>query len=205
MLVRAARVYDAVQPFVTLGQENRLNRWLAQQLQLPERGRVLDIGCGTGLLTWEIARHHPSCAVAGIDASLPMVEVARRKRSLPNCEYHQAVAESLPFENETFHAATSALFFHHVNREYKLRGLREAWRVLKPGGSFYIADIGRPYTALGWAMAGAGWLLLRQPEIKENMDGILPGLIREAGFSDLSEIGRWSGYITAIVARKPCP
>ncbi|MBN2644345.1 MAG: methyltransferase domain-containing protein [Desulfuromonadaceae bacterium] len=201
VLVHAATVYDLVQPFVTLGQEARLNRWLAQQIHLPAGSCVLDVGCGTGLLTVRIAEQHPEVQVTGIDASRPMVDVAIKKRARGNCHFQQALAEELPFEDQSFDLVTSALFFHHVDQELKQRTLQEIMRVLKPGGTLLIADMDRPYTALGWAMSWTAWKLFRQPEIKENMDGLLREEIVRAGFRGLREIAKFSGYIRVVEAQ----
>lgn len=202
-MAKAAAVYDWVQPFVTLGQETKLNHWVADSLALDGEEYVLDIGCGTGLLTVAIAERYPRATVVGIDASKPMIRVANRKRRRDNCNYRQALAEELPYDAETFDAVTSALFFHHVDRELKVRCLCEVLRVLKPGGRLIVADMDRPYTALGRAMSVVAWRLFRQPEIKENMDGIMRSLIPEAGFVDMVELARFSGYISVLSARKP--
>jgi len=203
VLAKAAAVYDWVQPFVTLGQETKLNHWVADSLALDGEEYVLDIGCGTGLLTVAIAERYPRATVVGIDASKPMIRVADRKRRRDNCNYRQALAEELPYDAETFDAVTSALFFHHVDRELKVRCLCEVLRVLKPGGRLIVADMDRPYTGLGRAMSVVAWRLFRQPEIKENMDGIMRSLIPEAGFVDMVELARFSGYISVLSARKP--
>ena len=200
VLVHAAVIYDAVQPFVTLGQEARLNRWLAEQIKLPDGGRVLDVGCGTGLLTVQIAQGHPGLQVIGIDASRPMINVAKRKRGSDNCHFQQALGEDLPFPDAHFEMVTSALFFHHVDRELKQQTLQEIRRVLKPGGELLIADMDKPYTPLGWAMSWTAWKLFRQPEIKENMDGILREEIESVGFLNLTELARFSGYIRVLHA-----
>jgi|GEM_PF-156555 len=200
VLVHAAAIYDAVQPLVTLGQESRLNRWLAGQVDLPAGARVLDVGCGTGLLTEQLASHQQQAEVIGIDASGPMIARASRCRQTGNCRFQQALGEDLPFADASFDLVTSALFFHHVDRELKLRSLQEIARVLKPGGILLVADMDRPYTRLGWLMSWVAWKLFRQPEIKENMDGLLRELIPAAGFSGLREIGRFSGYIRVLHA-----
>jgi ubiquinone/menaquinone biosynthesis C-methylase UbiE/protein-S-isoprenylcysteine O-methyltransferase Ste14 len=202
VLVKAAAIYDAVQPLVTLGQEASLNRWVAEQIAVPAGARILDVGCGTGLLTAQIAARHPEVQVIGIDASRPMIAQATRKRETANCRFQQALGEELPFADAGFELVTSALFFHHVDRELKLRALEEIARVLKPGGVLLVADMDRPYTWLGWVMSWVAWKLFRQPEIKENMDGVLREEIVRAGFGDLREIGRFSGYIRVLHARR---
>jgi ubiquinone/menaquinone biosynthesis C-methylase UbiE/protein-S-isoprenylcysteine O-methyltransferase Ste14 len=203
VLVHAAAVYDLVQPIVTLGQESRLNRWVAEQLPLEDGMNVLDVGCGTGLLTAAIAARHMTCAVEGVDASGPMVRVADRKRALPNCTFRQALGEDLPYPDGFFDVVTSALFFHHLDRELKRRCLAEIYRTLRPGGRLVIADMDRPYTVLGWMLSYGAWILFRQPEIKENIDGVLRDEVVHAGFDDMNELARFSGYITVLSARRP--
>ncbi len=202
VLVKAASVYDLVQPLVTLGQEKRLNQWLAKYIKIPARSSVLDVGCGTGLLTAAIAASHPDVTVIGIDASTTMIAVADRKRRSQNCTYQTALAEKLPFPAATFAAVSSALFFHHVHFELKKRCLQEIYRVLKPGGRIIIADMDVPYTKLGWSLSLGAWLLFRQPEIKENIAGKLNGLITECGFEDVEKPARFSGYISVWSAVK---
>lgn len=200
VLVHAARVYDAVQPWVTFGQEKRLNRRVAEALAPRGGERILDVGCGTGLLTAEVARRMATGEVIGIDASRPMIDVATRKRSSPICRYELAVAEELPFDDGTFDAAVSALFFHHVPLDTKRRSAAEMVRVVRPGGRVVVADIDTPWTLFGTCYAYAGWILLRQPEIKENIDGRVPATLREAGLTDVEAgagvlgcIRIWSG------------
>ncbi len=202
VLVKAASIYDLVQPLVTLGQEKRLNEWLAKYIQVSSQSLILDVGCGTGLLTSSIARNHPAATVIGIDASKTMIAVADRKRCLRNCSYQAALAEKLPFPAETCSVVTSALFFHHVNLELKKRCLQEIYRILKPGGQIIIADMDTPYTKFGWALSIGAWLLFRQPEIKENIDGKLDSLITECGFSGLVKPAHFSGYISVWSATK---
>ncbi len=200
--MKAAAIYDFVQPLVTLGQEQRLNRWLADFIETPAGGRILDVGCGTGLLTAAIATCHSAAEVVGIDASPTMIAVARRKRCRSNCSYQAAVAERLPFPAESFDVVTSALFFHHVHLELKKDCLKEMLRILKPGGRMIIADMDTPYTRLGWALSVGAWRLFRQPEIKENIDGKLDSLIPECGFHGLEKPARFSGYISIWSAVK---
>src|SRR4051812_8922923 len=66
---------------------------------LPDRrNRVLDIGCGTGILTFELARHFTS--VMGIDISEAMLEIARRKRGAANIEYRCQDANQLVLDEK---------------------------------------------------------------------------------------------------------
>ena len=195
VLRKAALVYDIVQPVVTLGQENRLNKRIADILNIQDAQSVLDIGCGTGLLTYAIAAKYPKAELVGIDASEEMIAVAQKKRCPKNCQYKAALAEAIPFEDGKFDVVVSALFFHHVNKSLKQKVFQEIKRVLKPNGILVIADIGKPYTMIGKFMAYSGWVFLRQPEIKENIDGMVPCMMDEFGFGNPVELMRASGYI----------
>lgn len=202
VLLKAAAVYDLLQPVMMLGSGNRLMRLTAEQAAPAKDERILDVGCGTGLLAHTLAVRNPSATFVGIDASAPMVRVATRKRSRANCSFKAALAEDLPFEDESFDAVVSSLFFHHVDADLKGRSLQEIRRVLRPGGRLIVADMGQPYTLFGRVLAYGAWMFFEQPEIMENIKGLLPEMIKDCGFIDLREAYRSSGYIYVYTARK---
>ena len=179
-LDHAAAVYDIVEPIVMLGCEDRLHRNIASRLApLPDH-RILDLGCGTGTLTAMIARYLDAGAggeALGIDAAAAMIEAARNKRASDTCSFQVAAAEHLPFDDQTFDSVISSLFFHHVDYELKNRSLAEAFRVLKPGGRIIIADMHTPSGLFGAAISYSACWMLRQPEIRENIEGALGRLL----------------------------
>lgn len=202
VLVHGVRLYDAVEWFLTLGRARRWARRCIDLLGLRGDERVLDIGCGTGLLTLETACRVLRGQVVGVDASNRMLEVARRRRSRPNILYRAAVAERLPFDDASFDAACSSFFFHHIAADLKKRALSEATRVLRCGAPLVIFDMAEPYHSVGWLVSWLSWKVLRQPEIRENMLGMVPRLLEESGFSGVREGFRASGFLRAYVARK---
>ncbi len=113
-------------------------------------GQALDIGCGNGPLTIELARHYPVAQVVGIDYWGEMWEYAQgvceRNAALAGVagrvSFRKASAAALPFEGEAFDAAVSNLVFHEVKEARDKRELiREALRVVKPGGVFAFQDL----------------------------------------------------------------
>jgi SAM-dependent methyltransferase len=98
--------------------------------------RVLDVGCGTGVLAREAAvRVGPSGRVTGLDLNEGMLAVARRLR--PEIDWRKGDALDLPFAERAFDVVVSqfALMF----LPDRPRGLREMWRVLAPGGRLAVA------------------------------------------------------------------
>ncbi len=89
--------------------------------------RVLDVGCGTGLVALEMARR--GHAVSGIDISEPMLACARAR--VPAASFALGRAESLPYPDASFDLVTSAQTFHWFDQA---TALAEVARVLRPGG-----------------------------------------------------------------------
>jgi SAM-dependent methyltransferase len=109
--------------------------------------RVLDLGCGGGHVTYRAA---PLAGeVVACDVTPDMLEAVRRtanERGLSNVRTQHAPAERLPFTDDTFDAVVARYTTHHW--QDMAAGLREARRVLKPGGRAIFIDVTAPEGAL---------------------------------------------------------
>jgi SAM-dependent methyltransferase len=106
----------------------------------PSPDRVLDVGCGTGLLLRDLARRLPAAAsLAGVDAAAGMIEQARAKASDPRLRFEQGAAERLPFPDGVFDLVISTTSFDHWADQRA--GLAECHRVLAPAGFFVLTDL----------------------------------------------------------------
>jgi ubiquinone/menaquinone biosynthesis C-methylase UbiE len=104
------------------------------QTWLRGSARVLDIGCGTGDLTSALC-DFTSGSVTGLDCTdLRRAAVRARRRF----QYVSGNAESLPFDAESFDCVLLIVMLHHV--QWPGIALREAWRVLAPGGRLVVIE-----------------------------------------------------------------
>jgi trans-aconitate 2-methyltransferase len=104
-------------------------------LELNGTERVLDIGCGDGRITVEIARRLESGSVLGIDPSTHMIDFAKAHFADPNLAFAVGDAAALPYRGE-FDLAVSFNALHWVrDQNAALRGIRAA---LKPTGRAFL-------------------------------------------------------------------
>jgi ubiquinone/menaquinone biosynthesis C-methylase UbiE len=105
-----------------------------QALKLTSSDRVLDVGCGDGRITSEIARRVPNGCVVGVDASSNMIELASQKIR-PNLHFDVADARALPFSNE-FDLVVSFNALHWIHEQDL--ALASIHRSVKPGGTAHL-------------------------------------------------------------------
>lgn len=125
----------------------RTARFFSNVLSEPD-ARVLDLCCGTGDMTFALRREGPTAQIAGADFSHAMLQLAYEKSAKDrSLKWIEADALQLPFPDSSFNLVTSAFGFRNL-ADYDA-GLREIFRVLKPGGECGILDFSEPSGLLG--------------------------------------------------------
>jgi len=113
-------------------------------------GKVLDIGCGSGSLTIQIAKRYPQSEVTGVDywgkgwgySKSVCERNAEIEGIAGRVSFQRASASSLPFDDGAFDVVVSNLVFHEVRDvRDKKELIKEALRVVREGGWFVIQDL----------------------------------------------------------------
>jgi len=176
-------------------QQVMLRAYLAD-IELVHGAAVLDVGCGTGAVSRELALRPGVAAVVGIDPSAVFLATARKLATgLSNLSFVEGDGRCLPCEESSFDAVIFHTTLSHVPDPHS--ALAEAFRVLRPGGVLAVFDGNYTTTTLATgdfdplqacadaamaALVHDRWLIPR-----------LPGLINAAGFTMTKQ--RSFGYV----------
>ena len=159
---------------------------------LPPGGAVLDLGCGTGTLTLLLKERLSGGTVTGLDGDPEVLNRAREKATEAGIDVNwlEGDATAPPFEPATFDRVASSLLFHHLPPESKRTALASVRTLLKPGGRLHLLDWGRPHGPVMRLAFVPVQLLDGFATTQENVRGLLPALMKEAGFVDVAEVAR---------------
>jgi demethylmenaquinone methyltransferase/2-methoxy-6-polyprenyl-1,4-benzoquinol methylase len=190
---RAAALYDV---FESPMEVMAFSKWRKLLFERLEGNRILEVGIGTG----KNIQYYGGGNFIGIDISLKMLEKAKEKveKLRKNVELIQCDAEALPFKNDVFDAAVSTYVFCSV--ENPIRGLRELYRVLKPGGRVYFLEHMRCENEIGGVILDVLNPIARVfgPEInRRTVENI-----RKAGFRVVKEEWLLTSVFRFIIAEK---
>jgi demethylmenaquinone methyltransferase / 2-methoxy-6-polyprenyl-1,4-benzoquinol methylase len=130
--------YDRTLELVTLMQDPYWKSWLLVRAGLVKGSRVLDIGCGTGVLEQKV---DGEAEVIGVDLTEEMIRLAQGKRIRSLSSLNLADGEHLPFKDGSFDCVLSCYVVKYCNPS---RLASEAARVLRPGGLLVLYDFSAP-------------------------------------------------------------
>ena len=183
---------------------NRAYDTLIAQAELADGLRVLEIGCGTGNVTVRAKRANPGAELTGTDPDpRALVRAQRKAQGLTGIRFEHAYAQELPFADGEFDRVLSSMMLHHLDDDVKAGAAAEIHRVLRPGGTLHIVDIGGHMTAHDGFVARR---MMRSPHVAGNLGDAIPRLLTNVGF-DCTEVGtrrhRLIGRLTFYRATRP--
>lgn len=122
---------------------------VSSYVNVPNGGKCLDVGCGSGALSIAVAKKNPNAQITGIDRwgkeyasfSKNLCESNSVAEGVNNTSFQQGDACKLDFADETFDAVTSNYVYHNIPSKDRQAILLETLRTLKKGGTFAIHDI----------------------------------------------------------------
>ena len=122
---------------------------VSSYVKIPDGGKCLDVGCGSGALSIACAKKNPGAQIIGIDRwgkeyasfSKSLCESNSVAEGVNNTSFQQGDACKLDFADETFDAVTSNYVYHNIPSKDRQAILLETLRTLKKGGTFAIHDI----------------------------------------------------------------
>lgn len=142
MFQRIAPRYDLMNRLMTGGQDVRWRKMVVRLAALPPRGRLLDLGAGTGDLAREASRQYPGSEITAADFTVNMMRAGREAHPNVLLDWSAADALHLPFPDASFDAVISGFLLRNVVD--LPRALSEQMRVLKPNGRIIALDTTRP-------------------------------------------------------------
>ncbi len=181
------RFYDRIVAWTSA--EARFRPALLELVASSPGALIVEVGCGTGTLTWMLAQRFPGARIAGVDLDQEALDLARAKSldGVPAPAFREADARNLPFADGSADVVVTSLFFHHLLPQGKRQVLAEIRRVLRPGGQLVVADWGRPHSTFAAVRFLAVRLLDGFAVTRDHARGIFPARLHNAGFADAAE------------------
>jgi ubiquinone/menaquinone biosynthesis C-methylase UbiE len=191
-------------------QQQAMRRAFLAEVAFPAQARVLEVGCGTGVLTRRLARWPGVGEVVGVDPAVALLNRARELAAdVPNISFREADGRSLPFEEASFDVVVFDSTLSHVPCPES--ALAEAFRVLRPHGWLAAFDGDYATTTVGGgthdplqdcadAMIASSvhdrWLMRGLPALARDCGFTIAG-VRSYGYLDTTS----DGYMVTVVDR----
>jgi ubiquinone/menaquinone biosynthesis C-methylase UbiE len=198
-----ASQYDLHTRLIGLGINGANSRMVVEMAKIKPGDNVLDVGCGTGNLTLTAKKYAgTSGSVYGVDASPEMIAEARKKAEHSGLAaiFEVGLIEKLPYPDATFEVVISRLVIHHLPDDLKLRGFSEILRVLKPGGFLFLTDFKPPSNPI---LSHVASVLVGHRMMQASRIQVMPPLLREVGFVDVTHGPTRSVFLAFVSGRKP--
>jgi ubiquinone/menaquinone biosynthesis C-methylase UbiE len=184
-------------------------RWRRAMLKALAPGpgeTIVDIGCGTGSFAVMLKSAEPGVDLLGIDPDEEALAIARAKAEAAGLAIRWERGFARDVAANSADAVVTSLMFHQVPMAEKQAGLAAMHAALRPGGRLLIADYGRQRGLMRLLFRLTIQRLDGVTDTQPNADGMLPELVRAAGFGNVREVARIhtiTGTIALLMAERP--
>lgn len=141
---------------------------------------IVDIGCGTGTQLIALCETYPDADIVGIDIDASLLKKAKERITTwgKKATLSLASATQTRMKSNSIDLCFSTLVFHHLTHEQKIAAFSEAFRILKPGGTFLLTDWGKLwFTPFRWLL-----IFEDQTRLEDHIQGKIPQFAQDAGF-----------------------
>jgi ubiquinone/menaquinone biosynthesis C-methylase UbiE len=165
--------------------------------------RYADLACGTGGLLRPALAAFPRLRGVGVDLSEPYLNVARERIPTHRASFVNAMAETLPFADDSLDVISCVFLFHELPPKVRRQVISEAARVLKPGGSFLFVDSLQTGDVPDYdGLLSIFPQLFHEPYYASYMKEDLTGLFRKAGLGEKSVVPAFVSRVAEFVKEK---
>ncbi len=165
---------------------------IGSHLENPLCKTILDLGCGPGTLTFQIANNFPQMKLTGVDSSESMITLAKSavdKQGLKNVQFNQMEADHISFDPATFDLVLCNLAFPFFPKPHE--SMRGIFSVVRPGGTVHFTVPGRQtwneFFEVASSVAGNMVSMARPFLSKFSQSEVLPEALSAAGFINITE------------------
>jgi len=112
---------------------SKLEQSAINEIGLPKKGLFVDMGCGPGFVSGEIAKHHPNLEVLGLDISDDLLDVAKKvvQPHYSNLTFQKGNSYATTLPDNSVDIVYARLLYQHL--EFPEKAMIESKRILKPG------------------------------------------------------------------------
>jgi SAM-dependent methyltransferase len=156
-------------------------------LKIPAYARILDAGCGSGVVTRYLTKQFPAAFAEGCDFSAE--RVAQARAAAPEINFTHCDLQKTPFATNSFDVVVSRYVFQHLSPKKAVSALKELLRILKPNGTLLLIDGDGLFVNLfpqTPAVTNALRALERAGMVDFCVGRKLPSRMQKAGFQNLS-------------------